>query len=106
MLLWALKQQDDEDIAKACDALTGGKLQKRPPSDLLEWGLHQYVTVAAHMKVIEGYTEKQADLAKDFRNLIHAGRAIRKQTACDRGTALGASAAVELVIRDLASRFP
>jgi len=106
LLLWALKQQADDAIAKACGALMGGKLQERPPADLLEWVLHQYVTVAAQMKLIEQDTAKQADLAKDFRNLIHPGRAIRRQKACDRGTALGASAAVELVLRDLTVRFP
>jgi hypothetical protein len=43
----------------------------------------------------------QADLARDFRNLIHPGRAQRTGADCDRGTALTALAAIELVVRDL-----
>jgi hypothetical protein len=34
-------------------------------------------------------------------HLIHPGRAIRIGQACDRGTALSALAAVELIARDL-----
>lgn len=43
----------------------------------------------------------QAQLAKDFRNLIHPGREVRKQMRCDRGTAHASFAALNLVISDL-----
>jgi hypothetical protein len=46
-------------------------------------------------------TAQQARLGKDFRNLIHPGRASRLGKICDRGTALSALAAVEHVVRDL-----
>ena len=72
----------------------------------LEWGLHQFVEVAGKLALIDPDTAKQTRLAKDFRNLIHPGRSIRKQRACDRGTALATTAAVELVSRDLQARFP
>jgi hypothetical protein len=64
------------------------------------------VEVAEELALIEPDTAKQTRLAKDFRNLIHPGRSIRKQHACDRGTALATTAAVELVSRDLQARFP
>ena len=78
------------------------------PPDLLDirWGLHQFVEVAEELALIEPDTAKQTRLAKDFRNLIHPGRSIRTQQACDRGTTLAAGAAVELVSRDLHVRFP
>ncbi|MCI1909012.1 MAG: hypothetical protein LKI99_04780 [Acetobacter fabarum] len=40
-------------------------------------------------------------IAKDFRNLIHPGRAQRLGQVCDRATALTALAAVESIARDL-----
>ena len=43
-------------------------------------------------------------LAKDFRNLIHPGRAERLQTQATRGSAGQAIAALMLVIEDLSER--
>jgi hypothetical protein len=76
-----------------------------PPADPLKWVLHQMVEVAEQLKLIQPDTATQTGLARDFRNLIHPGKAIRTQQSCDRGTALAASAAVELVSRDLQIRF-
>jgi hypothetical protein len=45
-----------------------------------------------------------ARLARNYRNLIHHGRAIRLGEACDQGTAHIAIGAVDHVIRDLESR--
>jgi hypothetical protein len=106
MLLWSIQQKPAE-IQGACGrAVAGNKLQKNPPSDPLDWALQQLIEVAEEMKLIEPDTAKQTRLAKDFRNLIHPGRMIRMQQSCDRGTALAASAAVELIARDLQARFP
>ena len=66
-----------------------------------EWGLGDYIAVATSLGLIKSTTSKQADLAKNFRNLIHPGRAQRLDEVCDRATALTALAAVELVVRDL-----
>ena len=63
--------------------------------------LDLYIKVARHLALIEDDTEKQADLARGFRNLIHPGRSARLAKVCDRGTALSALAAVELIVRDL-----
>jgi hypothetical protein len=43
----------------------------------------------------------QAHVAKDFRNLIHPGKAIRENVKCDRATAHAAFAAAQLIVRDL-----
>ena len=107
LLLWAIKQRPGGDLQSACSsAVSKRALTKSPPADPLEWDLHQYIEIAAQLGLIEGDTTVQARLAKDFRNLIHPGRALRKQQDCDRGSALAANAAVELVARDLRLRFP
>ena len=65
------------------------------------WTLPQFIEVTEHLAIIKQDTAIQAKLAKDFRNLIHPGRAQRTAQACDRATALSALAAVEHVVRDL-----
>ena len=73
-----------------------------PPAskDPNAWVLENYIKVARHFALIEDETVKQADLAREFRNLIHSGRSAWLAKVCD-GTALSALAAVKLVVRDL-----
>ena len=105
LLLWAIQQ--NPQIPSACSAaVTAGNLPKKTLDDPLNWGLHELVEVAAQFSLIEPDSAKQTRLAKDFRNFIHPGLEIRTQQSCGRGTALAASAAVELVSRDLQTRFP
>lgn len=106
LILWSIQQKPSERQGACARAVAGRKLQKNPPSDPVDWVLHKLIEVAEEMKLIEPDTAAQTRLAKDFRNLIHPGRAIRMQHSCDRGTALAASAAVELIARDLQARFP
>jgi hypothetical protein len=63
----------------------------------------ELIEVALGLGLINTAAAQQARLGKNFRNLIHPGRAIRLGEACDRGTALSALAVVELVVRDLTS---
>lgn len=96
LLLWAIaEKKSTSDIENARIAVA--PLAKDPNS----WGLDGYIKVARHLALIEDETVKQANLAREFRNLIHPGRAARLAKVCDRGTALSALAAVELVVRDL-----
>lgn len=91
LLLWALQAN-----AAMLDNLP------RPPNGRPEqWVLDQLIDVAEQLHLIQQNTASQARLAKNFRNLIHPGRAQRLQEVCDRGTALTALAAAELVVRDL-----
>jgi hypothetical protein len=76
-------------------------LQKTPPADLDRWGLEQYIEAAGVLNLIKPDTVKAANLARDFRNLIHPGRAARLAAECNRATALSALAGLEHVIRDL-----
>jgi hypothetical protein len=90
MLLWII-QDDPGGLASATKPST-------PPE---RWDLVDLIRGAREMNCITEATASQANLARDFRNLIHPGRAQRTGTVCDRGTALSALAATELVVRDL-----
>lgn len=102
VLLWALQEYQKTKPAEITAAIAA-TLKKSPGKDLegQGWHLHEYVEVAAHLKLISDDTAKQIRLAKDTRNLVHSGRAARLGQKCDRATALGALAAVEAVARDL-----
>jgi hypothetical protein len=65
------------------------------------WDLADLIEVGKALALIEANTANQARLAKNFRNLIHPGRAQRTNEVCGRATALTALAAAELVVRDL-----
>jgi hypothetical protein len=101
LLLWKLQQTDPTIISSASTSLVTAGVFRRPlPQNLEEWGLYQYAEVCGHLKLIESETLAQVRLAKDFRNLIHPGRAIRLGQKCDAGTAHAAVAAVEFIVRD------
>jgi hypothetical protein len=76
-------------------------LAQKPRGSPEDWGLAEYIKVAVSLNLIKSNTEKLADLAKNFRNLIHPGRAQRLGEVCDRATALTALAAVDCIVRDL-----
>lgn len=98
LLLWALEKHGD---AKVRAAATGV-----PAKPLNEWTLGPMILAAHACQLIAVDTKKQAELAQNFRNLIHPGRQARLQTTCNRGSALGTLAAVEMVVVDLAKKFP
>jgi len=102
MLLWALDHADRNNVDAAVSSLENSNvLTRRTPNKLNEWNLHQYAEVAGHLGLISAGSLAQVRLGKDFRNLIHPGRAIRLSRKCDRGTALASLAAVEMVASDL-----
>lgn len=106
LLLWALQAEERQQagtLGAAVTALVGNKVLGKNPGGAPEtWGLHEYVEVARQLGLIEDDTAKLVRLAKDFRNLIHPGRAARLGQKCNRSTALGALAAMEAVAWDLA----
>ena len=91
LLLWAIQANPSQLSA----------LSVVPRGNPEDWALNDLINVAEQLGLIKGNTAIQARLAKNFRNLIHPGRAQRTQEVCDRGTALTAVAATELVVRDL-----
>ena len=104
LLLWSLEQHSRNEIDSAVSSLVDSKsLQRRPSGNLEDWRLPELIEVARELKAVKEDTAIQARLAKDYRNLIHPGRAQRLGQVCDRGTALAAVAALERVIGDLNS---
>jgi hypothetical protein len=105
LLLWAVKEVDQQEngaVTGAISSLVASRtLSQKPDSDPERWNLIELIEVALQVKLISPRTAAQARLGKDFRNLIHPGRALRLGEVCDRATALSALAAVEHVVRDL-----
>jgi hypothetical protein len=101
LLLWAVKSKSGSWTAAVQALLAAGTLPQKPKSDPEQWTLIELIEVACHLGLITPKTATQARLGKDFRNLIHPGRASRLGQVCDRATALSALAAVEHVVRDL-----
>jgi hypothetical protein len=105
LLLWKLQEppRTNAEVFDAAKKLAAASTPKRgePHKDINFWGLEHYIAVAEHFTVIKGDTPTAARLAQNFRNLIHPGRAIRRQQTCDRATAHSALGALDHVIRDL-----
>jgi hypothetical protein len=97
LLLWAItEKKSSPDVETARAAITPS-----PTENPDRWNLGDYIKVAEQLRLVNATTAKQADLAREFRNLIHPGRANRLAKACNRGTALLALAAVEHIVEDL-----
>ena len=92
LLLWALQRTSHDDIRKA----TNGDRET-----LENWTLSALVDASLRLNIIQQETATALRLARDYRNLIHPGRAARKNTKCDRGTAHTAFGAVHRLISDL-----
>lgn len=70
---------------------------KNPP---LKWHLESYLEVALEATIISKAARDQGMLCKDFRNLVHPGRAVSLNQRCDRGTAHAALAAMYLITEE------
>jgi hypothetical protein len=102
LLYWRLGQLSPTEQANGVStAMSQGKLKQKPPTDLDDWTLQHFIEVAGVLNLIEADTVKAANLARDFRNLIHPGRATRLASECNRATALSALAGLEHVINYL-----
>lgn len=101
LLHWRLKEPSPGAtvVESAVTSLTTTK--KMPFSDIDRWDLDQFIEVAAHLDLLKPDTCSAARLARNFRNLIHPGRAARLDQTCDRPTAYTAVGALDAVIRDL-----
>jgi hypothetical protein len=103
LLLWVIKKIGDHAATNAAQQLVAAnKLAKQPNSDLEWWNLTELIEVALKLDLIQDDpTAVSARLCKNFRNLIHPGRARRIGTKCSRATALTALGAAEHVVDDL-----
>lgn len=101
LLLWRLSRDPDSSRKARAHLISIGRLTGKSDKELEAWNLGEYIEVALHLEYIRSDSAAQGRLAKDFRNLIHPGRAIRKDQLCNRATALSAIAAVEHAVADL-----
>jgi hypothetical protein len=99
-VLQSIKEKDPQTFSSAVSSAIS-KGVRNPGNDLDQWSLHSLIEVAVIFELIGEKTATQARLAKDFRNLVHPGRAVRTGQTCSRGTALSALAALELIESDL-----
>jgi hypothetical protein len=104
LLLWRLSDppRTPSELKRAGEeAVAARKLSRQPKANLNEWDLCDYIWVAHGLQIIKDVTAAQADVAREFRNLIHPGRAARKGIVCHRGTAHSALGGVDHVVSDL-----
>lgn len=92
LLHWRLSQENPATLAGASRA---------PKKDLNDYVLNDYIHVAEDLRIIPAKTATAALLAKDYRNLIHPGRAVRLSEKCSRSTSLQALGALEAIIEAL-----
>jgi hypothetical protein len=90
LLLWALNQVT---------------LAEAPKRLLEELHLAELIRLALENRIIDDHSARQASLARDARNLIHPGKALRSGEACNKTTALTALTAVYRVIDEFKGTF-
>jgi hypothetical protein len=103
LLLWRLRQFDEQEVVEALDRCLAARALKHRPkwSDLLKWTLPEMIETSAELKVLRPRTVISARQSKDFRNLIHPGKMLASDAECNRGTAFSAMAALDFVVADL-----
>lgn len=92
-LHWRLSDPSTRPKAQAANAA------RRAAFD--EWGLAVMIDVAEELTILDRTTATAARLSKDYRNLIHPGRAVRTGLKCTRGTAHSAVGGMDGVIEAL-----
>jgi hypothetical protein len=102
LLLWAITRHEQPQRKQAmARAVTQGLMKAR--HDVPDrWHLADYVEVAGELGCIGDDTRTSTRLTKEYRNLIHAGRAQRTGETCNLGTAHIAVGSMDHVVRDLA----
>jgi hypothetical protein len=105
LLLWVLEEHCSDKVEDSVDRLVAAHVFAKPKKDLKYWDLYHYVEVAADLKAVEEDTVKLVRLAKDYRNLIHPGKAERLGQMCNRATAMTAISALDRVTENLTKKF-
>jgi hypothetical protein len=105
LLLWGLQEIGPNDVTKAVQTLTGNKSISKPDTNLEKWDLYCFKEVSTEAGLIKQDTASLIDLTREYRNLIHPGRAQRLKMQCDRATAYTTVAALDRVVDDLTEKF-
>ena len=93
ILFWSIKAMPTELAS----------LPNKPSDRVEDWKLRQMIDVARQLGLIEESTKKLAELARDTRNLVHPGQVLKSRADCDKATSQTVAAAIEAVVRDIAS---
>jgi hypothetical protein len=105
LLLWKLSVFPTPEVLLAGNAAAKALGLKGVNPDLRRWHLPELIEVTASYPtgkpVIGSDTATQLRLVRDFRNLIHPGRAERLAKKCDRNTALIAVGGIVAVVNEL-----
>ena len=96
LLLWAIETRKSAGIALPSTV---------PKTPLDRWNLTEYIAAASDIGLIQVQTRTLAEQVRDFRNLIHPGRAARTAMQCSRATTLAALSALDFVVADLTKAF-
>jgi hypothetical protein len=105
LLLWALRRRSAHDHAAAFAKWRAVNASARPlPRDIRQWSAEQYIEIARHVPVISEGSASAAALAKNYRNLIHPGRAERLQERPTLGSALLSVGAMRHLTDDINAR--
>lgn len=101
LLLWRIQQKSDAEIdaALAVVSVTLKAAGKKTPDKrgIEYWHLSDFIGVARQLGILDDLESKGAELAGEFRNLIHPGRVLRTGSRCDQATALTALGAMERI---------
>lgn len=95
LLFWEIKQHPQGEVRELA-------IRK---DDLDKWHLPQYIEAAGKFECVGKDTITGAQMAKDYRNLIHPGASERTGQVCDLGSAHHAVAALDHVVRDLTKQI-
>jgi hypothetical protein len=104
VLLWALRADNPNAVRSTIEKLQK-KLKNVPVDDLTDrrWGLREFLIVVREREILDDRTTKIAELAQDFRNLIHPGKEVRDKEVPSREMARLASGAISYVVKRVAT---
>jgi hypothetical protein len=106
LLLYGLQTRETKvpaSVAKAVATIAWPSKRVPRDTDLVHqsWSLFSYTEVAHSLGLITDTTKCELGPARNYRDLIHPAKTVRKKIPCDRGTAFVATGALEHVISDL-----
>jgi len=110
LLLWAVQRRPGVDHQAAFARVQANRTAAHRPGiptldqDPRRCTLEQYIEIARELQVLSPVAADASMLAREFRNLIHPGRAERLRQQATRGTAAEGVAALTLTTEDLAAR--
>jgi len=90
--------------ATLIDYLIGLNNPKYKKQKLLQWDLKTAIKTCFGERIISEKAKNLSDVVKDYRNLIHPGRAIRTKTIVDDNDASVSKALVDIIIREISEK--